>query len=338
MDTERDLEEALSRPIPADCAAMAKLPGDLMILGVAGKMGPSLAVLARRAAQQAGIDKRIFGVARFSAAGSRRALDENGIETIPCDLFDRQAVDRLPDCPNVVFMAGHKFGSAENQPLTWATNTLLPAIVAEQFRSSRIVAFSTGNVYPFVPVAGGGASESDPVGPVGEYAQSVLGRERILEYLSQQHQTPMAILRLNYAVELRYGVLRDIADRVFQRRPIDLTMGSVNVIWQRDATSVALRSFDLCSAPPAILNVTGTEVISVRSLAQRFGAIWGIEPILEGSEAETALLSDASRCRQLFGPPQVSLDEMVRWVAAWVQKGGRSLGKPTHYEERAGAF
>jgi nucleoside-diphosphate-sugar epimerase len=338
MQTEQELEEALSRPTAADIDALANMEGDLLILGVSGKMGPSLAGLASRASQQTARPKRIYGAARFSDPSVRQRIEAQGVETIVCDLLDRAAVGKLPDCPNVLFMAGQKFGTTGKQALTWATNTYAAAVAAERFRQSRIVAFSTGNVYPFTPVASGGPIESDPTGPVGEYAQSALGRERMFEHFSLRNGTPVAILRLNYANELRYGVLHDIAERVLERRPIDLSMGYVNVIWQRDANSVALRSFTHCASPAFVLNLTGTEILPVRKLAERFAALLQTEPVFEGSEKESALLNNARRCEQLFGPPEVSVDRMVEWIAAWVSRGGRSLGKPTHYEERQGAF
>jgi nucleoside-diphosphate-sugar epimerase len=339
MHSEQELDEALSRPTAADVQALANMAGDLLILGVSGKMGPSMAALAQRARKQAGGSQRIFGAARFSDPDVRQAVEAQGVETIVCDLLDREDVGRLPDCPNVLFMAGQKFGTAAGkQAMTWATNTYAPAVAAERFRNSRIVAFSTGNVYPFTPAASGGPVESDPTGPVGEYAQSALGRERMFEYFSQRHGTPVTILRLNYANELRYGVLHDIAERVYERRPIDLSMGYVNVIWQRDANSVALRAFAHCASPPLVVNLTGAETLSVRKLAERFGAVWGIDPDFEGSETDSALLSNARRCEQLFGPPEVSVEQMMEWIAAWIARGGRSLGKPTHYEERKGAF
>jgi nucleoside-diphosphate-sugar epimerase len=338
MQTEQELEEALSRPTPADVEALANMEGDLLILGVSGKMGPSLATLAQRALKQSGGTKRILGAARFSDPSVRKQIESQGVETLVCDLLDRSAVEALPDCPNILFMAGQKFGTSGKQSLTWATNTYAAAIAAERFRHSRIVAFSTGNVYPFTPVAKGGPVESDPTGPVGEYAQSALGRERMFEHFSLRNGTPVAILRLNYANELRYGVLHDIAERVLERRPIDLSMGYVNVIWQRDANSVALRSFAHCASPAFVLNLTGVETLAVRELGERFGKVLGVKPVFEGSESENALLNNAQRCEQLFGPPEVSVDQMVEWIAAWVSRGGRSLGKPTHYEERQGAF
>ena len=338
IETEEQLEEALSRPSEADAEAVSRMEEDLLILGVSGKMGPTMARLARRACEKAGVDKRVIGVARFSIPGSREELDKEGIETIACDLLDRSAVDQLPDCRNVLFMVGQKFGTQGNQPLTWAINAYVPGIVAERFRESRIVSFSTGNVYPLTPVAGGGPVESDPTEPVGEYAQSALARERIWEFFSARHNTSVAILRLNYAIDLRYGVLRDIAEKVFTKRPVSLSMGHVNVIWQRDANSVALRAFAHCASPPFVLNLTGSETLAVRQLAARFGDLWGIEPIFEGEESETALLSNAKRCADLFGLGTVSLDQMISWIAHWVRHGGRGLGKPTHFEARDGSF
>lgn len=336
--TEAELDEALSHPTDADVRAMASLEGDLLILGASGKMGPSLARLARRACQTAGIRKRILAVARFSDPTIRRLLEARDIETIPCDLLDRGAVAALPDAPNVVYMVGHKFGTSGDPSSTWATNVYAAALSAGRYRESRIVAFSTGNVYPLWPVARVGPTEADPVAPVGEYAQSVLGRERMFEYFSRRHGTAVALLRLNYAIELRYGVLRDVADKVLNREPIDLSMGHVNVIWQRDATSIALRSFAHCASPPFVLNVSGMQTVSVRSLAKRLGELLGVEPIFEGAESDTALLTDASRCRDLFGPPHVSVDHMTDLIADWVKRGGASLGKPTHYEARTGEF
>jgi nucleoside-diphosphate-sugar epimerase len=301
-------------------------------------MGPSLARLARRASVQAGTPRRIIGVARFTERGLAEALRADGIETIAADLLDRSALESLPDAPNVVFMAGRKFGSTGAEWLTWAMNTYLPGMVAERFRRSRIVAFSTGNVYPLTTPASGGPTEAHATGPIGEYAQSALGRERLFEHFSAQHGTPVVLLRLNYAIDLRYGVLRDLADKVSSGAPIDLGMGYVNVIWQRDANSAALRAFVHAQSPPLVLNLTGTEILAVRDLARRFGEIFGIEPVFRGVESETALLSNAWRCRDLLGPPQTGIDEMIQWVADWVRLGGRGLGKPTHFEQRDGRF
>ncbi|MBI3694903.1 MAG: NAD-dependent epimerase/dehydratase family protein [Acidobacteria bacterium] len=338
IESEEQLEEMLSRPSPADVAATAALDGDLMLLGVGGKMGPSLARLARRACDGAGIRKRILGVSRFSTPGLAEELERAGIEPVSCDLLDRAALLALPDVPNIIFMTGRKFGSTGQEWLTWAMNTLAPAMVAERFYHSRFVAFSSGNVYPLMPVGSGGPTESDPTGPVGEYAQSALGRERMFEYFSEKHGTPVVILRLNYAIDLRYGVLHDVAQKVFARRPIDLAMGYANVIWQRDANSVALRAFAHCQSPALVLNLTGPEIISIRRVACRFGEIFGIEPVFCGTEADTALLSNAALCHRMFGPPEASLEQMIAWIAHWVKIGGRSLDKPTHYEQRDGRF
>ena len=338
MATEAELEELLSRPLPADVAAMRALEGDLLILGVSGKMGPSLARLARRASDEAGTKRRIVGAARFSSREVRASLEQAGIETVTCDLLDRAAVLGLPSLPNVIYMAGQKFGTSSDQATTWAVNVQAASFAAERFAASRIVAFSTGNVYPLTPVASGGPREEGPTGPVGEYAQSTLGRERILEYWSRRNGTRMAILRLNYAIEPRYGVLRDIADKVARGEPVDLAMGYVNVIWQRDANSVALRALGQCETPPLVLNLTGTTVLSVRDLATRLGARLGVPAHFTGAEKDTALLSNAARCAALFGEPATSLDTMLDGVADWVRDGGRALGKPTHFEEREGRF
>ena len=331
---EEQLEDILSQPSQADVAALADLEGDLLILGVAGKMGPSLAHRARRAAPH----KQIIGVARFSNPAARRQLESWGIQTIASDLLGPGALAPLPDVPNVIYMAARKFGSTGAEGLTWAMNTFLPGLVAERFRHSRIVAFSTGNVYPLVPVARGGADESTHPVPVGEYGQSALGRERMFEHFSAVHGTPVTLLRLNYAIDLRYGVLLDIGQKVFERRPIDLAMGHANVIWQGDANSVCLRSFALCQSPPAVLNLTGPETVSVRWAAQRFGARFGIDPILDGVESPTALLSNAARCHKLFGYPSVAVEQMIEWIADWIGMGGATLNKPTHFEVRDGKF
>jgi nucleoside-diphosphate-sugar epimerase len=253
-------------------------------------------------------------------------------------LFDRTAVDALPDAPNVIYMAGRKFGTVGDEAATWATNTVLAGLAAERFRTSRIVAFSTGNVYPLVSIQGDGPTERDPVLPNGEYAQAALGRERVFEFFSRRNGTPMAILRLNYAIEPRYGVLRDVADKVISHRPVDLSMGYANVIWQRDANAIALRALEHCATPPFILNVTGKPAQSIRDVADRFGRRFGVEPRLLGVERGTALLSDASRCESLFGAPPVDVDAMIGHVADWMVGGGRSLNRPTHFESRDGAF
>ena len=338
IHTEDQLEELLSRPSLEDVAAMRVLEGDLLILGVGGKMGPSLARRARRAIDQAGVSKRIIAVARFTNRALIAELEAAGIETISMDLLEPGALTRLPDVPNVIFMAAKKFGTTGAAHSTWAMNTFLPGLVAERFRESRIVAFSTGNVYPLCPVEQGGAVETTPVAPVGEYAQSALGRERMFEYGSDRWGTRAALLRLNYAVELRYGVLLDIGCAVYERRPVDLRMGFANVIWQGDANSVCLRSFAHCQAPPAIFNLTGPETLRVRSIAERFGERFGVQPAFQGAESATALLNNAAKVHQLFGYPSVSPDEIIDWTAEWIRAGGPTLNKPTHFEARDGKF
>ncbi len=334
-----DLEERLSRPDDADASAMASMDGDLLILGVGGKMGPSLAKLARRAAEKAGTGKRIVAVARFSNSNLPSELGAEGIETITSDLLEPGALKRLPEIPNVVFMAARKFGTDGEAHLTWAMNTYLPGLVAERYRHSRIVAFSTGNVYPLRSRSEGGAVESTPVSPVGEYAQSALGRERMFEYGSARWGTRSTILRLNYAVELRYGVLLDIGRAVFERRPVSLSMPFVNVIWQRDANAWCLRSFAHSQSPPFILNITGSETLSVRDIAMEFGKHFGIEPtFVSDEEGSTALLSDASQAATLFGRPTVSPTELVEFTAQWIRQGGVLLNKPTHFQTRDGKF
>ncbi len=336
--TIAELEEQLSRPTEADATAVAQLEGDLLILGAGGKMGPSLSALARRAADQAGLNKRIFAVSRFADESSRRLLTANDIETIACDLLEPGALAKLPDVHNVIFMAARKFGTVGVEHLTWAMNTFLPGLVAERYRFSRIVTFSTGNVYPLKPVRDGGSVESDSVEAKGEYAQSALGRERIFEYGSQRWGTPVTILRLNYAVELRYGVLVDIALAVFERRPVDLRMGYVNVIWQRDANSCCLRAFPYCQSPPCVLNITGPETLSVRALAEEFGERFGVKPVFSGQESDTALLSNSAKAQRLFGPPTLDAVQAIDLVADWISHGGALLNKPTHFASRDGKF
>jgi hypothetical protein len=334
-----ELEEHLSRPTDADAAAMSALNGDLLILGVGGKMGPSLARLARRAAELAGTRHRIVAVARFSNASLPAELAAHGIETITCDLMEPGALLRLPEMPNVIFMAARKFETAGAEHLTWAMNTYLPGLVAERYRKSRIVAFSTGNVYPLRSLAEGGAVESTPVGPVGEYAQSALGRERMFENGSMRWGTRVAILRLNYSVELRYGVLVDIGLAVFERRPISLGMPYVNVIWQRDANSACLRSFPYCQSPPFVLNITGPETLSVRDVATQFGRHFGMAPVfLSDDEGSTALLSNPDKAQALFGCPTVNPATIIEWIAEWIRQGGVMLNKPTHFQTRDGKF
>ena len=328
------LEAFLAVPGPALVEDMAKVDGDLMILGVAGKMGPTLARLAKNAMP----GRRVIGVARFSDAAVRDRLAQWGVETIACDLLDRSAIEALPDMPNIVFAAGHKFGASGNTPLTWAMNTWVPTLVAERFKTSRIVAFSSGNVYPLTRIGTPSPTEASRVGPIGDYAQSCLGRERMFEYFSARHATPGRIVRLNYAIDMRYGVLFDIASKVHRGEPVDVTMGHVNVIWQGDANAQVLRCLAHCTTPSTVINSTGLETLSVRTLATQLGERLGVAATITGHEADTALLSDAHEASRLFGPPLVPIETMLDWVADWIAHDGPSLGKPTKFEVRDGTF
>ncbi len=301
-------------------------------------MGPTLARMARRAADELGDARRVIAVSRYSSPESMRPLEERGIEAIRADLADRDAVAALPDAPNVIYMAGQKFGTRELPARTWVANVVVPAIAAERYREARIVAFSTGNVYALSSVAGGGSTERDAPGPVGEYAWSCLGRERVLEHASRARGTPVAIVRLNYAVDLRYGVLVDLALKVANGQPIDLRMGYLNAIWQGDASAQALSLMAHATTPPFVINVTGPERISVRAAAQELGRVLGKEPAFVGQEAEDALLSDTTLSQSLFGPPTISSETLLAWTAEWVRSGGHILGKATHFEEREGRF
>jgi nucleoside-diphosphate-sugar epimerase len=317
---------------------MHRLQGDIMVLGAGGKMGPSLVRLARRAIEMTGVRRRVIAASIFESEKSRSDLERAGAETISCDLMDPRQVAGIQQCENIIYMAGRKFGSTGRPDLTWAINALLPAAVLRHFRDARIVAFSSGNIYPFVTVASRGSMETDEVAPIGEYAQSCLARERVFEYHSRENGTPVLLFRLNYAVDLRYGVLVDIARKVYEGRPVELQVGYFNTIWQGDANAYALRCLELCQSPPRVLNVTGPEIISVRQAAEHFAARFGRPAKFEGEESDMALLSNASTCHALFGPPSVRLAELQDWVAHWVQTGGASLNKPTHFEVKDGKY
>ena len=332
---EEALEEFMTAPTPVLAEDLARLEGDILILGVGGKMGPTLAGLAKRAAP----GRRVVGVARFSNPDLRGKLEDWGVETIPCDLLDREKVAALPRLPNVVFMAGRKFGTSGAESLTWALNTHLPAIVAETFREARIVTFSTACVYPLVNVLHEGASETDPPNPPpGEYANSCVGRERIFEHFSRKYGTPGRLLRLSYAIDMRYGVLHDVARKVLGREVINLSMGHANVIWQGDANAQALRALLHCQVPTAPLNVSGPEVTSIRAVARAFGHQFGREPRLEGSEGAEAWLINTNEAIRLFGHPRVPLGQMIEWVADWVRRDMPSLHLDTHYDVRDGSY
>lgn len=338
MDVLESLPEHLVTPSDALVAFMRELQGDLLVLGVGGKMGVDLAQLARRAWARSDRSGRVIGVSRFCSGDARERLKAAGVATIVADLLDAEAVAALPDAANVIFMAGRKFGTSGHEHLTWAMNALVPALVAQRFRRSRIVAFSTGNVYPLTPVGQGGASEQTPTGPVGEYAQSCLGRERIFEHFSRTEGVRVALLRLNYAIDLRYGVLSEVARAVRAGQRVDLAMGHVNVIWQGDANEAAIRALAWAGSPPAVMNLTGPETVSIRWLAERFGELFGRAPRFTGTEGERALLSNASLAHQRFGYPRVPLRQMIAWTAQWLDAGGALLDRPTHFQEQEGKF
>jgi len=328
------LDELLCRPSQALIDDLNKIDGDIMVLGVGGKMGPTLAGLAKAALP----DRRVIGVARFSEPGVKEWLQARGIETLSCDLLDEAAIRRLPQAPNIIFMAGRKFGAEGNLALTWAMNSHVPALVAQAFPTSRIVAFSTGCVYPFVPVDGKGSDESMPPNPPGEYAQSCVGRERMFEYFSGRFKTPGRLFRLNYAIDMRYGVLHDIATKVLKGTPIDISLGHVNFIWQGDASSQALRCLAHCDTPTSPINVSGHEILAVRDLAAQFGKLLGKPPVIAGKEEPTAWLTDTSQAVKLFGLPIVDTAQLITWTADWVARSMPSLGKPTKYEVRDGRY
>lgn len=338
MDSVFELEQTLTEPSHELAHDLANVEGDIMIIGVGGKMGPTLAKLAKNAIDYTGLSKKVIGVSRFSNTVLKNDLEFNGIETIVADLLNEDDLQQLPDVKNIIFMAGNKFGTTENQHFTWAMNSYLPGRIAEKFKNSRIVSFSTVNVYPLMPVKLGGPTEEDVPEPIGDYAQSCLGRERIFDYFSHKYKIPMLHFRLSYAVDLRYGVLLEIAKAVKNKQPIRMEMGHVCVIWQGDANERALRSLTLCDTPSRILNITGPETVSVRWLAEWFGEKLGEEPILEGKEEDTALLGNAAKSQELFGYPKVSLLQMMNWTVEWVMADGVTYEKATHFQERKGAF
>ena len=334
FESIENLEEVMTTPSAALAADLARVPGDIMVLGVGGKMGPTLARMAKRAAST----KRVIGVARFSEPGLRERLEAHGVDCIAADLLSREALAALPEVPNIVFMAGRKFGSQGSEWLTWAMNAHVPALVAERYRASRLVVFSTACVYPFVNVTGRGAREDvAPTPPSGEYANSCVARERMFEHFSHRHGTPGRLIRLSYAIDMRYGVLHDLAKRIVAREPIDLSMGHANIIWQGDANEWALRALRACTTPTSALNVSGP-VVDLRAAAVGLGKRLGIDPVFTGSQAGTAWLIDSSRAEALFGPPGVNLDTLLDWTADWTSRGLESLGKPTHYEARDGRY
>jgi len=339
LQTIEDLEEELSRPTTSVLETLRSVEGDILVLGAGGKMGPTLARMVRRGFNAIGQEhRRVIAVSRFSSKNTAIDLQRHGVETISCDLMDREAVMALPDASNVLFMAGQKFGTSDAPELTWVMNTLVPSIAAERYAGSRMVVFSTGCVYSMVPAIGPGANEAGMLLPPGEYANSCVGRERIFAYYAKQHGTRALFFRLCYAIDLRYGVLCDVATKVAAGKPVDVSMGAVNVIWQGDANARAIQCLEHTASPPVALNVTGLERVPIRWLAQRFGELLNSEPMFMGKECEMAWLWDASRSCEWFGPPRVSLDEMILATADWVRRGGKLLGKPTHFETTDGQF
>lgn len=338
ISTVEQLEKFMTEPSQALIEDIKKIEGDIMILGIGGKMGPTLAIKAKRAIEAAGLNKKIIGVSRFSSGDLQQHLEANGVETIAADLLNEEQLTALPEVENVIYMAGYKFGTVGNEDYTWAMNTYLPGRVAERFKNAKIVVFSSGNIYPFAPLLQANCSEDITPEPIGEYAQTTLGRERIFTHFAKKHGTPMVMYRLNYANELRYGVLLEIAKAIYEQQPLDVTMGTVNVIWQGDANEYAIRSLLHCECPPKLLNITGPENLSIRWLAKEFGKRFDKQPIFVGEEQQTALINTAAHAHKLFGYPLVTLEEMLDLVAHWVQHDGATLNKPTHFQERKGAF
>jgi nucleoside-diphosphate-sugar epimerase len=338
VPNEVALEDMLSQPTEAVVEACQRLKGDVIVLGVGGKMGPSLARMVRRASDLAGVRRRVLGVSRFGSGDLESRLEADGIVTYRCDLLDESAVDQLPDAANVIYLAGMKFGARGQEARTWAMNAYVPALVCRRYRHSKFVSFSSGNVYGLAPVAGGGSKETDAPAPVGEYAMSCLGRERIFDHFSRAWNIPVVLIRLNYACELRYGVLVDIAVKIAAGQPVDTTMGYFNTIWQGDAHGMAVQSFALAASPPLTLNLTGPELLSIREVGTELAKRMDKPVTFIGSESSTAILSDASTAIKRFGPPRVSADLLMDWIADWVKRGGQSLNKPTHFEIRDGVF
>lgn len=338
MLTEPELDHAMTEPTAPLVEFITSVRSPLLVLGGSGKMGPSLAAMAKRAAALAGVELRVIALSRFSDQAARRWLEERGVETLACDLLDPAHVAALPDADDIIYMAGRKFGTTDNPALTWAMNMLPPEYVCRRFPSARVVALSTGCVYPLIPVEQGGSREEDPLTPIGEYSNACVARERVFEYLATTTGTRVCLIRLNYALDLRYGVLVDIALKVLSGAPIDLTVGYLNAIWQRDANAMIIRALSLAQSPAFPLNLTGPEMLSVRAVAQRFGELFRREPIFAGTESPVALLNDSGKAHQLLGLPETSIEQVIRWTANWLEHQGRVLGKPTHYEVADGRY
>ncbi len=338
IETEAQLDELLTRPSAVLTEAIRSVRSPLVVVGAGGKMGPTLSVLARRAAEAAGHPLEVVAVSRFSDPAAREWLEQRGVRTLSVDLLDAKALEQLPDSGHVLSLIGLKFGTGQNPSLTWAVNTLAPDRICRRYPQARMVVLSTGNVYPLSPVDRGGATEDDSLTPLGEYANAAVGRERIFDHYSRQSGIPMAVLRLYYAVELRYGVLVDIARKVWADEPIELGNGYVTCIWQGDANEMILRSLGLARTPPSVFNLCRPEMFRVRDIAERFGLVYGRTPRLVGSESTHAIVGNAGRICGALGEPRVSLEQMVSWIGHWVANGGRNLGRPTHFETRDGKY
>lgn len=338
MWNEEKLTALLTTPSDTLTEDIKNIKGDIMVLGAGGKMGPTLCLLAQNAVKKAGISKKIIAVSRFGDANIRAELEQNGVETISIDLLNVQELNRLPAAENVIYMAGRKFGTDGQEPLTWAMNATLPAFAAYHFRQANLVVFSSGNIYPIVPLASGGCAEEQKPEPIGEYAMSCLARERAFEYASLQYGTKVFLYRLNFALDLRYGVLYDIAHKVLSGEPISLATPCFNVIWQGSANEIALRALLHTGSPAVKMNVTGPETVSVRYAAQRLGGLLGKTPVFEGEEQNNAYLNNAGRAAELFGYPSVSVNTLIEWQAQWLLDGNTGINKPTHFEERKGSY
>ena len=339
MWTEEKLNEMLTTPSANLIEDVKKIKGDIMVLGAGGKMGPTLCILAKNAIRAAGIEKKVIAVSRFSDPVALDLLHSNGVETISADLLDRDNLEALPEVENIIFMAGRKFGTdGGTEYLTWAMNATLPALVAYKFKKSNIVVFSSGNIYPIVPLSHGGCSENEKVAPIGEYAQSVLARERAFEYAAKEYGTKVFIYRLNFAVDLRYGVIFDCAKKILDGTPISLTTPCFNFIWQGSANEIAIRGLLHCESPMRIMNVTGPETVSIKETSIKLGKYLGKEPVFEGEEGNTAYLNNAGLAMETFGYPEVSAETLIKWQAEYILDGGRTIDKPTHFEERKGSY
>ncbi len=338
MWTEEKLDTLLTTPSDALVENVKKIKGDIMVLGAGGKMGPTLCILAKNAIEKAGVQKRVIAVSRFTDPIATELLHKNNVETISCDLLNTEQLRALPETENIIYMAGRKFGTDGSEWKTWAMNATLPAFVAEKFQKSNIVVFSSGNIYPIVPLSGGGCSEEDKVGPIGEYTMSCLARERAFEYAANHYGTKIFMYRLNFAVDLRYGVLYDMADRIMKGEPISIATPVLNCIWQGSANEIAIRGLLHAESPAKIMNVTGPETVSIQKTAKMLGKILGKEPIFEGEPGNDAYLNDSAEAMETFGYPAVSIRTLIRWQAEWILDGGRALGKPTHFEERKGSY